>query len=87
MPIFAYSIVLRNKKGDLRHYIHHCSAANKQEAKGIAHEQFEEDNPDDTIASLLIREIPLTEQEETQQTHSYENTRVKSEFALPDKLS
>lgn len=87
MPLFAYSAVIRNKKGELKHSLSHCTAASQQEAKGIAHEHFEDNYPDTTIASLLIREISLEETVETPQTHSYENTRVKSEFALPDKLS
>lgn len=87
MPLFAYSAVLRNKKGELKHSLSHCTAASQQEAKGIAHEHFEDNYPDTTIASLLIREISPEETAQTPQTHCYENTRVKSEFALPDKLS
>lgn len=86
MHTYAYAIVLRNKAGDLKHYIQQCRAANKQEAKGIAHEEFEDNNKGSTISSLLIIEISEETHEETR-THSYENTRVKSEFALPDKLA
>lgn len=86
MPLYAYSVVLRNKEGELKHYIQQCRASSKQEAKGLAHEEFEENYPKSTIASLLIIEI-AQEEEAKISTHSYTNTRVKSEFALPDKLS
>lgn len=90
MPTYAYAAVLRDKKGDLKQSLNHCYAASQQEARGIAHEHFEDAYPEAKIASLLIREISLEEtQLETErlQPHNYENTRVKSEFSLPDKLS
>ena len=86
MPLFAYSAVLRNEKKELTHYLHHCTAASYQEAKGIAHEYFENNYPKTTIVNLLIQEVIETVKNE-QSTYCYENTKVRSEFTLPDKLS
>lgn len=80
---YAYSIVFRNPDKALRHLLGHCYATNSQEARGWAHEQFEEEYPDCKLASLLIREIaPHSET----RPHEYITPRIQPEFTLPNKL-
>lgn len=88
MPLYAFSVVLRDKKDNLKHLLSHCNAVNNQEARGIAHEYLENQYKDSTVSSLLIREIIEDQPSEssTPLAHSYENTRIRSEFALPNKL-
>lgn len=57
MKPFAYSIVSRDKDEGLKHYLDHCWAHSKQEAKGIAIDEFEEKYADCRMLSVLIREI------------------------------
>lgn len=57
--VYAYSIVFRKPDNDMRHLLGHCTASSQQEARGWAHERFEEEHPGCKLASLLIREIVL----------------------------
>lgn len=54
---YAYSMVYSEKNGDMKHFISHCVAHSKAEAKGMALDTFEDDHPDCKNLSLLIREI------------------------------
>ena len=84
---YAYSMVHREKSGEMKHYISHCKAVSKAEAKGIALDEFDEEYPKCTQLSLLIREIsPIGEQENAQVDknlqHSYNTTYITPEFTL-----
>ena len=82
---YAYSIVYKEPDGGMKHWLNHCYADNKQEARGIAHEQFEEDYPDCKQLSLLIREI-VSDSDNTARTHEYNTPYIQPEFTLKNKL-
>lgn len=58
MAYYAYSFVYREKDGKMLHYISHCWAVSKAEAKGLALDEFDDEHPKCEQLSLLIREIP-----------------------------
>lgn len=83
---YAFSVVFRDSKDGMKHYINHCWATSKQEARGYAHEQFEELHPNCKLLSLLIREIvPDSDQTETT-THEYVTPRIRPEFTLKNNF-
>jgi hypothetical protein len=86
MQAYAYTVVFRDKDSKTHFYLDYCHAISLQEAKGIAHEHFEENHKDCKLAaSILVKEIPAYK--ETNTVHGNSNARVKSEFSLPDKLA
>lgn len=76
MKPFAYSIVFRNKDDRLNHNLGHCWAHSKQEAKGIAIDEFEENNADCRMMSVLIQAITKDE--------NSEETTSETEEAAPE---
>lgn len=74
--VYAYSVVYKESDGKMKHSLNHCEAASKQEARGWAHEQFDEDHPGCKIASLLIREIVWDSD------HTEAPPRITPEFTL-----
>lgn len=92
MKIYAYTMVVRKSSGDLFHTLNHCHVSNETEARGHAHEHFDEHYKKDsaTMASLLIRHIPTsvptTTASETDSEHAIDSTRVKSQFQLRNHL-
>lgn len=76
--VYAYSIVYREKDNSMKHMISHCWATSQQEARGWAHEQFEEDYTECKILSLLIREIAADSAANT----DVEQPRITPEFTL-----
>lgn len=82
---YAYSVVYREKAGGMKHYISHCKAVSKAEAKGLAIDEFEDDYPDCERLSLLIREITMVDDkpvEDKNLQHSYDTKYITPEFTL-----
>lgn len=74
--VYAYSIVFRKPDKGMRHLLGHCAASSQQEARGWAHERFEQEHPGCELSSLLIREIVLGDDVAT------ESPRTTPEFTL-----
>lgn len=83
---YAYSIVYRETDNGMKHWLNHCWATSKQEARGQAHEQFEEDYPDCKLLSLLIREIVQDSDSPQPRTHEYTTPHIQPEFTLKPKF-
>lgn len=79
--VYAYSVVYKESDGKMKHSLNHCYADNKQEARGWAHEQFEEDYPDCRLMSLLIREI-VPDSDVLPRSHEYNTGHIQPEFTL-----
>ena len=54
MAYYAYSIVYRTEENDTKHFISWCDARSDKECKGIARDEFEDQNPKFKILSLLV---------------------------------
>lgn len=83
---YAYSIVYREPDGGMKHTLNHCWATSKQEARGWAHEQFDENYPDCKQLSLLIREIEPDSDSTVTKTHEYSTPHIQPEFTLKPKF-
>lgn len=69
---FAYSFVYREKGGGLKHYMSHCTAISKAEAKGLALDEFENDYPNCENLNLIVREICKATEESKPETPKHE---------------
>lgn len=95
MQVYAYSMIIRKKDGKLSHQLSHCWAHSKQEARGLAQEQFDNDYPNCELASILIRLIDTnledgddsrTEDAPQVPEHKSAQTKIRPEFTLANKL-
>ena len=77
---YAFSIVYREADGGMKHWLDHCWANNSQEARGIAHEKFDDQYPDCKQLSLLIREIVPDSDSTVTKTHEYQTPFIQPEF-------
>lgn len=83
---YAFSIVYREPDDGMKHWLSHCYASSKQEARGMAHEEFEDTYPKCKLLSLLIREIVPDSDTPGTKTHEYNTPYIQPEFTLKDKF-